>query len=90
MERTRRLIWRTSCRRRLIFLRTRSILHCMSTKAAAIAAAGVVCVSAEEVCGRVGSMSVGCPAGGPVLGPGALANVVATQRSQMLVVPPAW
>ncbi|KAJ1190749.1 hypothetical protein NDU88_000071 [Pleurodeles waltl] len=42
-----------------------------------MAAAGVVWVPAEEVWGRVVSMAVGCPAGGAVLGPGALAEDVA-------------
>ncbi|KAJ1118755.1 hypothetical protein NDU88_006942 [Pleurodeles waltl] len=38
-----------------------------------MAAAGVVWVPAEEVWGRVVFMAVGCPAGGAVLGPGAVA-----------------
>ncbi|KAJ1176697.1 hypothetical protein NDU88_001965 [Pleurodeles waltl] len=80
MDRNRRFICHTSCRRRLIFRRTQSNLRCMSTKAAgSIAAAGVVWVPADEVWGRVVSMSVGFPAGGAVLGPGALADVVAIE-----------
>ncbi|KAJ1120809.1 hypothetical protein NDU88_008958 [Pleurodeles waltl] len=38
-----------------------------------MAAAGVVWVPAEEVWGHVVSMAVGCPAGGAVLWPGAVA-----------------
>ncbi|KAJ1151749.1 hypothetical protein NDU88_004529 [Pleurodeles waltl] len=74
MERTRRLTCCTSCRSLFIFLRTRSNFRCICSNAAgSMPAAGVVWVPAEEVWARVESMAGGCPAGGAVLGPGAVA-----------------
>ncbi|KAJ1202233.1 hypothetical protein NDU88_006033 [Pleurodeles waltl] len=74
MERTRRLACRTSCCSLVIFLRTQSNFLSICEKAAgSMAAAGMIWVPAEEVWARVVAMSVGCPAGGAVLGPGAVA-----------------
>ncbi|KAJ1198059.1 hypothetical protein NDU88_001903 [Pleurodeles waltl] len=79
MDRTRLFIWRTSRLRLLIFLSTRSILHSIAWKAAgSTVAAGAVWVPAEEVCGRVEPIPVGCPEGVALLGPGTNVDVGTT------------
>ncbi|KAJ1152852.1 hypothetical protein NDU88_005626 [Pleurodeles waltl] len=79
MDHTCLFMCRTSRLRLLIFLNTRSILRSIAWKAAgSTVAAGAVWVPAEEVCGRVEPMPVGCPEGVAVLRPGTTADVGTT------------